>query len=146
MLSGLFCVAETHNCTAKPPGARIMEADDRQVTTVFTVQPPFHHQHSTNRLSWSVNHRRWTTRWGEAPGRVATGVPIFKSLVWLDPGKIPAQAGIEPLIFRSRGGRPNEAVKKRETEKRYIVNSEKRKKKQTKKQNPELLKFITRGS
>ena len=22
----------------------------------------------------------------QAPGRVATGVPIFKSLVWLDPG------------------------------------------------------------
>ena len=29
----------------------------------------------------------------------------FKSLVWLDPGKIPAQAGFEPGIFRSRGGR-----------------------------------------
>ena len=25
------------------PGAGIMEADHRQVTTVFTVQPPFHH-------------------------------------------------------------------------------------------------------
>ena len=33
------------------PGAGIMEADDRQVTTVFTVQPPFHHRHSTNRVS-----------------------------------------------------------------------------------------------
>ena len=33
------------------------------------------------------------------------GVPIFKSLVWLDPEKIPAQAGFEPGIFRSRGGR-----------------------------------------
>ena len=47
----------------------------------------------------------------QAPGRVATGVPIFKSLVWLDPekshrtrpGKIPSQAGFEPLIFSSRG-------------------------------------------
>ena len=29
-------------------GAGIMEADDRQVTTVFTVQPSFHHRHSTN--------------------------------------------------------------------------------------------------
>ena len=28
------------------------------------------------------------------PGRVATGVPIVKSLVWLDSGKIPSQAGI----------------------------------------------------
>ena len=32
------------------PGAGIMEADDRQVTTV----QPFHHRHSTNRVSWSV--------------------------------------------------------------------------------------------
>ena len=36
------------------PGAGIMEADDRQVTTVFTVQPRFHHRRSTNRVSWSV--------------------------------------------------------------------------------------------
>ena len=28
------------------PGAGIMEADDHQVTTVFTVQPSFHHRHS----------------------------------------------------------------------------------------------------
>ena len=33
------------------PGAGIMEADDRQVTTVFTVQPSFHHRHSTNPVS-----------------------------------------------------------------------------------------------
>ena len=33
------------------PGAGIMEADDRQVTTVFTVQPSFHHRRSTNRVS-----------------------------------------------------------------------------------------------
>ena len=32
-------------------GASIMEADDRQVTTVFTVQPSFRHRHSTNRVS-----------------------------------------------------------------------------------------------
>ena len=30
---------------------------------------------------------------------------MFKSLVRLDPEKIPAQAGFEPWIFRSRGGR-----------------------------------------
>ena len=35
------------------PGG-IMEADYRQVTTVFTVQPSFHHRHSTNLISWSV--------------------------------------------------------------------------------------------
>ena len=33
------------------PGAGIMEADDRQVTTVFTVQPSFHHPYSTNLVS-----------------------------------------------------------------------------------------------
>ena len=33
------------------PGAGITEADDRQVTTVFTVQPSYHHRHSTNRVS-----------------------------------------------------------------------------------------------
>ena len=32
---------------------------------------------------------------------------IFKSLVWLDPRKILSQAGFEPGIFRSRGGRLN---------------------------------------
>ena len=31
--------------------AGIMEADDSKVTTVFTVQPSFHHRHSTNRVS-----------------------------------------------------------------------------------------------
>ena len=30
---------------------------------------------------------------------------MFKSLVWLDPKKIPAQARFEPGTFRSRGGR-----------------------------------------
>ena len=30
---------------------------------------------------------------------------VFKSLVRLDPRKISAQAGFEPRIFRSRGGR-----------------------------------------
>ena len=36
------------------PGAGIMEADDRQVTTVFTVQPSFHRRHSTNLVSRSA--------------------------------------------------------------------------------------------
>ena len=40
--------------THKTLGAGIMEADDRQVTTVFTVQPSVHHRHSTNPVSWSV--------------------------------------------------------------------------------------------
>ena len=32
-------------------GAGIMEADEGQVTTVFTIQPSFHYRYSTNRLS-----------------------------------------------------------------------------------------------
>ena len=32
----------------------MMEADDRQVTIVFAVQPSFHQRHSTNRLSLRV--------------------------------------------------------------------------------------------
>ena len=43
----------------------------------------------------------------QAPGRVAAGVPIFKSLVWLDPGKILVQVGFEPRNFRSRSERLN---------------------------------------
>ena len=39
------------NYEVSSSGAGIMEADDRQVTTVFTVQPSFHHRHSTNRES-----------------------------------------------------------------------------------------------
>ena len=35
-------------------GAGIMEAGDRQATTVFTVQPSFQHRHSTHRVSRSV--------------------------------------------------------------------------------------------
>ena len=35
--------------TPPSPGAGIKEADDLQVTTVFTVQPSFHHRHQTNR-------------------------------------------------------------------------------------------------
>ena len=39
-------------------GAGIMEADDRQVTTDFTVQPSFHHQHSTNRVCIMKRYHR----------------------------------------------------------------------------------------
>ena len=39
-------------------------------------------------------------------------MPIFKSLVWLDPEKIPSQAGFEPGIFRSRGGLLNHKANK----------------------------------
>ena len=67
------------------------------------------------KLSISPNHSILTpgrpvpalTLERQAPGRVATGVPIFKLLVLLDPEKIPAQAGFEPGIFRSGGGRLN---------------------------------------
>ena len=40
----------------------------------------------------------------QAPGRVTTGVPVSKSLVWLDPDKIPTvQAGIKPQLCCSQG-------------------------------------------
>ena len=45
-------VAKVFGCQALHEGglgAGIMEADDCQVTTVFTVQPSFYHRHSTNR-------------------------------------------------------------------------------------------------
>ena len=35
----------------KRPRAGTMGADDRQVTTVFAVQPSFHHRHSEKRVS-----------------------------------------------------------------------------------------------
>ena len=45
----------THVCKSvvrtDKPGAGIMEADDRQVTTVFTVQSSFHRRHTTHRVS-----------------------------------------------------------------------------------------------
>ena len=34
------------------PGAAITEADDRQVTTVFTDQPPFHHTIGTRQTEY----------------------------------------------------------------------------------------------
>ena len=53
----LFCfLPETFN----RPGVGIMEADDRQVTTVFTVQPSFHHRHSTNPSIMKRYHRQRT--------------------------------------------------------------------------------------
>ena len=39
----------------------------------------------------------------QAPGRVAPGVPIFKSLVWLNPEKLPQQKRNPTLARRSRG-------------------------------------------
>ena len=50
-----FFFSET-NCS----GTSIIEADDRQVTTVFTVQPSFHHRHWTNPSIMKRYHRRWT--------------------------------------------------------------------------------------
>ena len=42
------CICALKMCRTR---AGIMEADDRQVTTVFTVQSSFHHRHSTNPVS-----------------------------------------------------------------------------------------------
>ena len=43
--------ADKRKTVRRSPGAGIMEADDHQVTRVFTGQPSFHHRHSTNRVS-----------------------------------------------------------------------------------------------
>ena len=55
LLRWSVCVASSLNHGSDDdincPGAGIIEADDCQVTTVFTVQPSFHHWHSTNRVS-----------------------------------------------------------------------------------------------
>ena len=61
---------------AQWPESGIMEADHRQVTTDFTVQPSFHHRHSTNRVSWSVTivGKRAVTPW--APRRPLTMVTL----------------------------------------------------------------------
>ena len=69
------------------------------------------------------------TLWRQAPGRVATGVPMFKSLVWLGPEKIPAQAGFEPGTFRSRGGRLNHLANEAMWTKLSILVLKKKKKK-----------------
>ena len=55
-------------------------------------------------LSTSPSHSILTPGWPvpvltlyrQAPGRVATGVPIFKSLVWLDLKKIPSKLDSNP--------------------------------------------------
>ena len=80
----------------------------------FPSQPATVHWHRANQSQhWPYNDRRLA----------GYGVPIFKSLVWLDPGKILAQAGFIPGIFRSQGGRlnhkANEAVPG--TEQGYIA-------------------------
>ena len=84
------------------PGAGIIEADDCQVTTVFTVQLSFHNQHSRNRVSWSVTKvgeqrdevwlhvRRWWQRFMilsllSADGGVTVGLWKLSSLDGLRP-------------------------------------------------------------
>ena len=76
--AAIFCIFHcgtwtgAGKCHALGLGAGIMKTDDRQVTTVFTVQPSFRHRHSTNPVLWSVTivgerrgevwlhvHRRW---------------------------------------------------------------------------------------
>ena len=73
-------------------------------------------------LSVSPSHRILTpgqpapalTLQHQAPGRVATGVPIFKSQVGLDPGKIPAQAGETETDRRKTDQRQTERKRERE--------------------------------
>ena len=60
--TGLLNLFTVHRSLRSRAG--IIEADDRQLTTVFTVQPSFHHGHSTNWVYMKRYHRRRTTRWG----------------------------------------------------------------------------------
>ena len=72
----------------------------------------------SNFLSHSVTvywHRANQSRHWHYIARRLAGQPLecqffFKSLVWLDPGKIQVYAGFEPQIFRSRSGRLNHLV------------------------------------
>ena len=56
-----------------------MEADDHQVTTVFTVQPSFHHRHSINRSSIMKRYRRRWARSHTSPRRLPTMVTLYDS-------------------------------------------------------------------
>ena len=78
---------------------------DRSCRSNFLPHPvKVYWQKANQSQRWPYNASR--------KNRVATGRPIFKSVVWLDLGKIPAQAGFEPRIFRSRGGRLNHSTRK----------------------------------
>ena len=58
-----------------------MEADDRQITTVFTVQPSFHHRHSTNRVSGSVTFQQKFAFGGRS---MKFGVEILLTMLYLN--------------------------------------------------------------
>ena len=66
-----------------------MKADDRRVTTVFTVQLSFHHRHSTNPSIMKRYHRRRTTRWvvtARSPTMVALHEAQFVKCRWWNDG------------------------------------------------------------
>ena len=70
-------------------------------TEIEVADQTFHltQSHRANQSQqWPYDARR---------GRVATGAPFCKSLVWLNSGKNPGSWGFEPGIFHSRGGRLN---------------------------------------
>ena len=66
---------------------------DRSCRSNFPSHPVTVYWHRANQS------QRWPIMLGAWQG----GAPICKSLVWLDPWKIPAKAGFEPRIFRSQG-------------------------------------------
>ena len=69
-----FTSLKKWNCHGnQKPGADIMEADDCQVTAVFTVQPSFHHRLSTNQVWWSITVKTVVTWWLSASMILAPG-------------------------------------------------------------------------
>ena len=65
--------------------------------------------HSILTLCWPVPV---LTLWWQVPGRVVTGVPIFKSLVWLDPEKIYGTSWNRSQVFCSPGKHLNHCSSK----------------------------------
>ena len=72
---------------------------DRSCRSNFPSHPVTVYWHRADQSQcWPIN--------AQAPGRVATGVPVFKSLVWLDPGKNTVASGIRTLDLPLSRGTP----------------------------------------
>ena len=81
-----------HPCTE--PGAGIMEADDRQVTTVFTVQPSFYHSALDKSGIMKRYHRRRTCS-HTSPRRSPTMVKLHDTT----PARSPTMVALHDTRF-----------------------------------------------
>ena len=67
--------------------------------TFYLTRPQYTDTRPTNPSTDPITPGTWQgSHWSAS---------FLESLVWLDPGKIPSQAGFEPQIYSSRGGRLN---------------------------------------